>query len=69
MKSNNWRWSNDWIGIRIKRVYVDEYSKEGDFELPELVSPQQISKINKLGPGLKSWIYIQWLKFKMKSIR
>lgn len=66
MKSNNWRWANNWRGLHLQRVWADEYSKEGDFELPELVSEKQISKIEKLGPGIKSWFYIQWLKYKLK---
>ena len=64
MRPNNWRWVNDWRGLHLKRVWVDEYPKEGDFELPELTSKKQIEWIEKMGPGIKSWVYIKYLKFK-----
>lgn len=65
MKSNNWRWVNDWRGLHLKQVWSDEYPKKGDFELPELTSEKQIKEIEKMGPGIKSWFYIQLLKFKL----
>ena len=64
MKTNTWRWVNDWRGLHLKRVWVDEASKKTDFELPEDIVPDEFSKIESLGPGILSWFYIQFLKLK-----
>ena len=66
MKTNTWRWATDWRGLHLHRVWSDEYPKKGDFELPRDILPPEINKIESFGPGIKSWIYIQYLKIKYK---
>jgi hypothetical protein len=67
-----WRWINHWEfpTWKLRKVWNDEdhkkYSNYPDFELPEFTSKDEISKIEKMGPGIKSWFYIKWLFFKYR---
>ena len=61
-----WRWTkvgSNWI---LKRIWSDDYIRKDDFDLPHSILKPEIDMIEKLGPGLLSWIYIQWLKYKLR---
>jgi hypothetical protein len=60
------RWVNDWRGLHLNKVYSDDYPKRGDFDLPDDVFPDDLSKLKQMGPGIKSWFYIKWLFFKYR---
>lgn len=63
-----WKWVNDWDrGTILRSVWGDEHENHSkDFELPDDITPIEIREIEKMGPGIKSWIYIEYLKWKRK---
>lgn len=61
-----WRWIKIGSKWNIKRVYSDDFIRKGDFDLPSSILKPEIDIIEKFGPGLLSWIYIQWLKYKLR---